>query len=691
MIVLPDMDTTNTTQARCPAFFKAAALALAVLSCCRVAEAARGLGSGAATPLRIVLFHSPGCAECQKVEKALPPVIDHWGPSVCLERKSIEDVAAFNELLLYEKHYGVEAGAPPVVFAGSRCLIGERVIVERLGEVVAEELAKGATTFRASASAASSPMGAMPGEILKHFDSWSASAVAAAGLIDGINPCAFTTIIFLISMLAYLKKTRRQMAAVGISFTVGVFAAYCLLGLGLLGAVKSFSVSHGLSSGLAWGTGILAFALAAWSLLDAIRYFRTGNVKSMTLGLPKSVKDRIHKVIRIGLRTRGLVVGAVGVGFLVSILESLCTGQVYLPTIIFVTRSPRLRADALGYLLLYNLMFIVPLAGILTAAYFGVRSETIGKFLRRRMAAFKLAMAAVFAGLGILVITPPVEANRSIPTPSERRPLAEPARDQRWLIEDDNFAVVIPQRWPGRHFPLLEAMDAAGAELSSGRWLVLLYSHDRPGSREAIQEYEEAAARLTKAGIAAPRIALVEIVPPNVSRPRTQARPDSSCLHGQIKTSKRWSIETPLVVALRDGRVDSVRLLDPHNEGLPERAGGLLSFSQTHIELEQAPNSSPPMGSVTLTNISGDPLFLRVNTTCGCVKTELGSTHLFPGQTTSLTIRLRDDSRATNETGASGQRIIIVASNTAEKQSTVLDVMVKNPAHGKQQGSCCDS
>jgi cytochrome c biogenesis protein CcdA len=48
-------------------------------------------------------------------------------------------------------------------------------------------------------------------------------------------------------------------------------------------------------------------------------------------------------------------------GLLVSILEAVCTGQVYLPTIAYVLKRTHLWVEALGYLLLYNIMFIAPL------------------------------------------------------------------------------------------------------------------------------------------------------------------------------------------------------------------------------------------------------------------------------------------------------------------------------------------
>ena len=375
----------------------------------RQTPAAEGAAAARAAPLRIVYFHSRTCAECRRVKQALAQLRQRWDRQIECDMRDIEDVNAFRELLVYEKHYGASVSAPPVIYVGSQCLVGEKPILDRLDEAIAEELAKGSETFvpaaprPALAGAAAAPA-AVPDEIRSRFGSFSVGAVAAAGLIDGVNPCAFTTIVFLLSMLAVLRKTRREMLIVGAGFAAGVLVTYFLLGLGLLGAVKVFSVNSGLSAALAWAVAALAFGLAGWSLLDAIRYIRTGSVKKVTLGLPRPVKQRIHRVIRSGLSARGLLVGSVGVGIVVALLESLCTGQVYLPTLMFVSRAPGLRTAAVSYLLLYNLMFILPLLGIIVLGYFGIKSETLGNFLGRHLAGFKLAMAGLFAGLGVLVM-----------------------------------------------------------------------------------------------------------------------------------------------------------------------------------------------------------------------------------------------------------------------------------------------
>ncbi len=381
----------------------------------RPPEAKEASASDRSVPsvLRVVLFQSSNCLECKEAVEAVEASAKRWGDRIRLEKRDTAETQTFLELWPYEKHYGSNENVPSKVFVGSQYLAGAKVIVRRLDEVIAQELEKGSVTFVPAekeaepADGQAQPAGkdaGAPSGLVERFEGFSVVAVAAAGLLDGINPCAFTTIVFLLSMLALLGKTRRQLAVVGVGFTSAVFVTYFLLGLGLLGAVKAFSASYGISVGLAYAVAILAFALAAWSLVDFIRYVRSGDVTKITLALPKSVKASIHKLIRVGLNTRNLVIGSFAVGCLIALLESLCTGQVYLPTIMYVARSPGLRAHAIGFLLLYNVMFIAPLVGILVVAYYGVSSERLGEFLRRHLAALKLAMAVLFAGLGMLIL-----------------------------------------------------------------------------------------------------------------------------------------------------------------------------------------------------------------------------------------------------------------------------------------------
>ena len=57
--------------------------------------------------------------------------------------------------------------------------------------------------------------------IYKRFETISWTAVLGAGVLDGVNPCAFVTIVFLLSYLALMKYSRKDIALVGLSFYVG--------------------------------------------------------------------------------------------------------------------------------------------------------------------------------------------------------------------------------------------------------------------------------------------------------------------------------------------------------------------------------------------------------------------------------------------------------------------------------------
>jgi cytochrome c biogenesis protein CcdA len=82
------------------------------------------------------------------------------------------------------------------------------------------------------------------------------------------------------------------------------------------------------------------------------------------------------------------------------IRDRACTGQVYLPTIIFVSSIPELQIQAYLYLILYNLLFILPLVVIFILVYYGTTSSDLTRFLQQRAAAVKFAMGLVFVALG---------------------------------------------------------------------------------------------------------------------------------------------------------------------------------------------------------------------------------------------------------------------------------------------------
>ena len=130
---------------------------------------------------------------------------------------------------------------------------------------------------------------------------------------------------------------------------------------------------------------------------------KSGKPAEMLLQLPMFLKRYIHKTIREKVRMESIVAGALIAGFIVSILEFACTGQVYLPTITFMVGMEGLKVKAILYLLLYNICFIVPLLFVFGVVYFGVSSQTIARLMEAKVGAVKLILASVFFMVGGLL------------------------------------------------------------------------------------------------------------------------------------------------------------------------------------------------------------------------------------------------------------------------------------------------
>ena len=227
--------------------------------------------------------------------------------------------------------------------------------------------------------------------------------VAGAGLLDGINPCAFATIIFFLSYMNLVGRGRKEMLIAGGAFALAVFVTYLLLGLGTLSFMNYIKRFSGVTTCVYLIAAMLTFGLAGLSLYDAVKA-KQGKTKDILLQLPRALKQRIHKVIREQTRTSGIITGAIVIGFVISALELVCTGQVYLPTLTFVSGIDEIRSIAIAYLLLYNLMFIVPLLVVFGCVFWGTTSAQLGGVLQRHLVTVKVAISVLLFGLGTWLV-----------------------------------------------------------------------------------------------------------------------------------------------------------------------------------------------------------------------------------------------------------------------------------------------
>lgn len=365
-------------------------------------------------PLDLRLFASSTCGECAEVKRSvLPRMQERFGDHIRITHHLVDDIDGFKLLLLYEKHYQTKDEESLKIFLGTVCLAGKASIEADLERTIAEQLAAGAVTptpEQVQAKAASPPSASAPAppapSIQNRFEAFKPGAILLAGLIDGVNPCAFATLVFLVSLLGTLHKSRREILLVGCGFSFAVFATYLALGLGAFHAVKAFSVTTGISRAISLAIAAFTLVLGLLSLRDAWAYSRTGTSDSISLKLPAAIRLRANRMISGGLRTRHLLLAALGLGAVVSLLESLCTGQVYLPAISLLVQDHGLASRAFLWLLLYNLMFILPLLLVFALTATGLSSKALLAFSKRHTAQAKFLLGILFLLLaGLLIAT----------------------------------------------------------------------------------------------------------------------------------------------------------------------------------------------------------------------------------------------------------------------------------------------
>ena len=345
----------------------------------------------------LAYFEQAGCQECARTTYDLKVTQEQY-PQLVVESFSMEEAEnkALNEWL--SEKYGVpeeERLSTPMIFVGDDVLIGTDASLSNLLTVVAGYAQTGAERTWDDFDPEEGEQG-----IVDRFLSFGMLTVLGAGLIDGLNPCAFATLVFFISYLAFTGRRGRDILFVGISFTLGVFLTYLLVGVGLLKVVQSLSFFTALGRWVYLLTALLCLALAVLTFRDYFRA-REGQTTDMTLKLPLSLRRQINKVIRESAQVRAFVVMAFVTGFIVSLLELACTGQVYLPTIVYVMSQPDLAAQAFLYLLLYCLMFILPLVVVFALSYFGTSSEQLGQFINRRTSTIKFITGLLFVALAL--------------------------------------------------------------------------------------------------------------------------------------------------------------------------------------------------------------------------------------------------------------------------------------------------
>ena len=337
----------------------------------------------------IYLFYGDGCAHCAKVDLFINQLETEY-PDIAIHRFEIYNNRS-NALILtdYFDAYDIpnKDRGIPAIFISDKYLIGDKLILSNLeNEIMDYPLAPCPRSEYIDATGMTDA--AAPLERLKTL---SIVTVIGAAIVDSINPCAIAVLLLLLGALLATGDRKKALKA-GFAFTISIYIAYFLFGLGLFSALQITGISYWFYQII----GYLAIIIGLVNIKDYLWYGAGGFVMEIPRKWRPALKKMLGKVTT--------PVGAFLAGFVVCLFELPCTGGPYI-LILGLLAERTTQMAAIPILLLYNLVFILPLIIITVLIYSGYTNiEKSTKWKDENIRKLHLVAGIIMLILGTIII-----------------------------------------------------------------------------------------------------------------------------------------------------------------------------------------------------------------------------------------------------------------------------------------------
>jgi thiol-disulfide isomerase/thioredoxin len=188
----------------------------------------------------LAYFYQKGCPKCDRANVLLKYMAKKY-PQLNIKEINLNtlDGKRLNETLSNRLNLPMEKRLiAPSIFIGNDYIPSGEIIESKV-EALIQKYEKEET--KSVVAIEKGEIKKAEESMVKRFRSLGILTIVSAGLLDGINPCAFATLIFFISYLTFVGRKRREILWVGLGFSGAVFVTYLLIGFGILSFIQHFS------------------------------------------------------------------------------------------------------------------------------------------------------------------------------------------------------------------------------------------------------------------------------------------------------------------------------------------------------------------------------------------------------------------------------------------------------------------
>jgi thiol-disulfide isomerase/thioredoxin len=349
------------------------------------------------TQVHLYFFWSPTCPHCQEARPAIEKMVQENSWLILHSGDVINDPQQLQRYRAMAIAVGETARSVPGFFICNKMFVGwdSAAGVGRLLLQTAEQCRQ------RGLGEASSAEPTMPGGIDAEDYSLPLFTLLIAGM-DAFNPCAFFVLLFLLSLMVN-ARSRQRMLLVGGTFVLVSGTLYFVF----MAAWLNLFLMIGALGWINWVAGLVAISVGLFGIKDFLLTLR-----GPSLSIPDAAKPKLYKRIRDLIATENiamLLLGSVTLAIAANSYELLCTAG--FPMIYTRVLTMRQLGDAeyYLYLLLYNIIYVIPL--LLIVVGFVV---TLGghKLSMQEGRLLKLLSGIMMFGLGaVLLLRPELLSN----------------------------------------------------------------------------------------------------------------------------------------------------------------------------------------------------------------------------------------------------------------------------------------
>jgi len=221
--------------------------------------------------------------------------------------------------------------------------------------------------------------------------------IVSLSIVDSVNPCALAVLtLVLLAILTYNPEKRKDVLLAGGAFILSVFIMYFFYGLVIIRFFKVVQALTTVKLYLYKILGAIAMILGILQMKDFFRYKPGGFLTEMPLFLRPKAKKIISGITSPK--------GAFFIGLFVTLFLLPCTIGPYVVAGGILSFYETLKT--IPWLLLYNLIFVLPMVVIVLLIYLGTaKIEDVSNWKERNIRYLHLiaGLLCFFIGLGMLL------------------------------------------------------------------------------------------------------------------------------------------------------------------------------------------------------------------------------------------------------------------------------------------------